>query len=59
MIKDYSWKYRTTEKDLIPQTAKKGLGFNNIFNRVEYYHGSIQLNSASGKGCTLQVEMPA
>jgi len=42
-----------------PQTAKKGLGFNNMFNRVEYYHGSIQLNSSAGKGCTLQVEMPA
>ena len=40
------------------QTTKKGLGFNNIFNRVEFYQGSVQLTSAVGRGCTLQVEIP-
>jgi signal transduction histidine kinase len=40
------------------QTTKKGLGFNNIFNRVEFYQGSVQLTSVVGKGCTLQVEIP-
>jgi len=40
------------------QSTKKGLGFNNIFNRVEFYQGSVRLVSAVGRGCTLQVEMP-
>ena len=40
------------------QTTKKGLGFNNIFNRVEFYGGTVKLNSVVGKGCTLQVEIP-
>ena len=40
------------------QTTKKGLGFNNIFNRVEFYQGLVQLTSVVGKGCTLQVEIP-
>ena len=40
------------------QTTKKGLGFNNIFNRVEFYQGTVHLTSTVGKGCTLQVEIP-
>jgi signal transduction histidine kinase len=39
-------------------TTKKGLGLNNMFNRVEYYYGSIQLISSAGKGCTLHIEIP-
>lgn len=38
--------------------TKKGLGLNNIFNRTAYYHGSIQLVSSSGNGCSLQVRIP-
>jgi PAS domain S-box-containing protein len=40
------------------QSTKKGLGFNNIVNRVEFYQGSVHLTSAEGKGCNLQVEIP-
>jgi two-component system sensor histidine kinase UhpB len=41
-----------------PSTAKKGLGLNNMFNRVEYYHGTIEFISSVGRGCTLQIEIP-
>jgi PAS domain S-box-containing protein len=38
--------------------TKKGLGLNNIFNRTAYYHGSIQLVSSAGNGCSLQIRIP-
>ncbi|MGN6293671.1 MAG: PAS domain S-box protein [Chitinophagaceae bacterium] len=38
--------------------TKKGLGLNNIFNRTAYYHGSIQLDSSVGNGCSLQIRIP-
>lgn len=41
-----------------PSTTKKGLGLNNMFNRVEYYQGTIQFISSIGKGCTLLIEIP-
>ena len=41
-----------------PSTTKKGLGLNNMFNRVEYYQGTIQFISSTGKGCTLLIEIP-
>lgn len=41
-----------------PSTTKRGLGLNNIFNRVEYYHGNVEIKSATGQGCTLSVEIP-
>ncbi len=41
-----------------PAATKKGLGLNNMFNRIEYYHGTIQFISAAGKGCTLLIEIP-
>jgi PAS domain S-box-containing protein len=39
-------------------TVKKGLGLNNIHNRVEYYKGCMQLRSEDGKGCELNIELP-
>lgn len=42
-----------------PETTKRGLGLNNMFNRVEYYQGLIRLMSSPGKGCTLYIEFPA
>ncbi|HMH21462.1 MAG TPA: PAS domain S-box protein [Puia sp.] len=37
---------------------KKGLGLNNIQNRVEYYKGNMKLVTAPGKGCELSVQLP-
>jgi len=41
-----------------PSTTKKGPGFYNMFNRVEYYEGTIQFITSDGKGCTLRIEIP-
>jgi PAS domain S-box-containing protein len=40
------------------KAVKKGLGLNNIRNRVEYYKGSILLRTAPGAGCEIRIEMP-
>ncbi|HEX7904293.1 MAG TPA: two-component regulator propeller domain-containing protein [Chitinophagaceae bacterium] len=41
-------------------TAQKsrGIGLKNISNRVEFYSGSINIASAPGKGCKLEVCIP-
>jgi signal transduction histidine kinase len=37
-------------------TAKrKGIGINNIINRVNAFHGNVLIESAPGKGCSLNV----
>jgi PAS domain S-box-containing protein len=38
--------------------VKRGLGLNNIHNRIEFYKGSLQLRTAPGQGCELNVELP-
>ncbi|HEY8967993.1 MAG TPA: PAS domain-containing sensor histidine kinase [Puia sp.] len=40
------------------KTIKRGMGLNNIQNRVEYYKGSFQLKTAPGEGCELRIELP-
>lgn len=40
------------------KAVKKGLGLNNIRNRVEYYKGTMLLRTAPGEGCKLTVELP-
>lgn len=36
----------------------KGIGLNNINNRVAYYEGSMNLITSPGNGCILNVEIP-
>ncbi|MGN6246782.1 MAG: PAS domain-containing protein [Ginsengibacter sp.] len=36
----------------------KGIGLQNISNRVEFYSGKLDLNSAPGKGCNLKISIP-
>ncbi len=40
--------------------AKKtgGIGLRNIRNRVSFYNGTVELDSAPGKGCTLTIVIP-
>lgn len=38
--------------------TKRGLGLHNIFNRVEYFQGTAQLDSGPSRGCELKVEIP-
>ena len=40
------------------KTTKKGMGLNNIQNRVEYYKGAFHLKTAPGEGCELRIELP-
>ncbi|HVV05356.1 MAG TPA: PAS domain-containing sensor histidine kinase [Puia sp.] len=40
------------------KAIKKGMGLNNIQNRVEYYKGSFLLKTAPGEGCELRIELP-
>ncbi|MFM9908851.1 MAG: PAS domain S-box protein [Chitinophagaceae bacterium] len=37
---------------------KKGVGFSNISSRAELFNGKVKINSAPGKGCTLNVYVP-
>ncbi|HEY8388729.1 MAG TPA: PAS domain-containing protein [Parasegetibacter sp.] len=40
-----------------PGRVKYGLGLRNIKNRTELYNGTIQIKSAPGQGCKLEVRM--
>ncbi len=41
-----------------PAKKTSGIGFRNIRNRVNYYNGTLDLESAPGKGCTLTITIP-
>ncbi|HZH37035.1 MAG TPA: ATP-binding protein, partial [Flavisolibacter sp.] len=38
--------------------VKKGLGINNIKNRVELFGGKVLLTSSPGKGCEINIFLP-
>ena len=40
------------------ERLNKGLGFTNIFNRVNAYNGAAQIETTPGKGCTIIVKLP-
>jgi len=40
------------------KAIKRGMGLNNIQNRVEYYKGTFHLKTAPGEGCELRIELP-
>ncbi|HZH66069.1 MAG TPA: PAS domain S-box protein [Flavisolibacter sp.] len=37
--------------------CKKGLGLRNIYNRVEYYGGSIHITTSDGNGCEMCISL--
>ncbi|MDB5207272.1 MAG: hypothetical protein JWR72_2347 [Flavisolibacter sp.] len=37
--------------------CRKGLGLRNIYNRVEYYGGAINIESSTGKGCEMCITL--
>jgi two-component system sensor histidine kinase UhpB len=41
-----------------PEKKTGGIGLRNIRNRVSFYNGTLELNSAPGKGCTLIITIP-
>jgi PAS domain S-box-containing protein len=38
-----------------PRTRRKGVGISNIISRAELYNGRVEIDSAPGKGCRLEV----
>ena len=36
----------------------KGIGFINIYNRIDAFGGEVKLNSSPGKGCSLEIIFP-
>jgi signal transduction histidine kinase len=41
-----------------PSQKAKGIGLKNISSRVEFYSGKLNIRTAPGKGCTLEVSIP-
>jgi signal transduction histidine kinase len=39
-------------------TTKKGVGLSNIASRVQLFNGTINIITAPGKGCTLNINVP-
>lgn len=37
----------------------RGIGLSNIYERTRFYNGSVEIDSAPGKGCMLSVKIPA
>ncbi|MBO9204130.1 MULTISPECIES: sensor histidine kinase [Niastella] len=42
-------------KGFDPQTRRKGIGLNNIINRVDVFNGMVDIESAPGQGCMVRV----
>ena len=45
-------------KGFDPSVQSKGIGFINIYNRVDAFGGEVKLVSSPGKGCSLEVIFP-
>ncbi|HEX9509233.1 MAG TPA: PAS domain S-box protein [Puia sp.] len=42
-------------KGFDPRARRKGIGISNIISRAELYNGKVEIESAPGKGCRLEV----
>lgn len=45
-------------KGFDPKQTHQGIGLSNIYERTRFYNGSVDIQTAPGKGCTLCVTMP-
>jgi signal transduction histidine kinase len=45
-------------KGFEPKKVRKGMGFTNISNRAGLFGGLVRIDSAPGKGCVIEVEIP-
>jgi signal transduction histidine kinase len=45
-------------KGFDPQAAREGLGLSNIRTRVALFNGKMELKTAPGEGCVLNVTIP-
>jgi signal transduction histidine kinase len=51
VIKDNGKGFNTIEK-------RNGIGLNNIISRTKVFNGSVDIQSAPGRGCKLRVSLP-
>lgn len=42
-----------------PTTKRSGIGLSNMMNRIETFNGQMILESSVGKGCSIQIDIPA
>lgn len=49
---------RDNGKGFLQKDGYYGLGIKNIINRAEQYNGNVEIVSAPGKGCLLQIILP-
>jgi signal transduction histidine kinase len=42
-------------KGFDPRLRRNGVGISNIISRAELYNGRVEIDSAPGKGCRLEV----
>ena len=40
-------------------TTRNGIGLSNMMNRIETFNGQMILESSVGKGCSIQIDIPA
>jgi two-component system sensor histidine kinase UhpB len=45
-------------KGMDAKSIQKGLGLQNIFNRVEWHNGTAEINTGPGEGFRLMIEIP-
>lgn len=41
-----------------PRQTPQGIGLSNIYERTRYYNGTVEIRTAPGKGCSLEVRIP-
>jgi len=46
-------------KGFKPGIKRKGIGISNMINRIESYNGKLKIKSSPGKGCKINIEIPA
>ncbi len=39
--------------------TRRGIGLSNIYERTRFYNGTVDIQTSPGKGCTLEVTIPA
>jgi len=41
-----------------PGKKRKGIGISNMMNRVESFNGEVEIKTAKGEGCTIEIKVP-
>jgi len=38
--------------------TERGIGLSNIYERTRFYNGTVKIDTAPGKGCTMEIDIP-